>query len=78
MPSGRYPKVDARNAALLERIRHLKADHPAWGYRRVWAHLRHVDGLPINPKRVYGVMRANGLLLAEARRRGREAPRRSL
>jgi hypothetical protein len=29
---GRYAKVAARNAALLERIRALKAEHPLWGY----------------------------------------------
>ena len=31
---GPYAKVAARNGALLERVRELKADHPFWGYRR--------------------------------------------
>jgi len=60
---GPYAKVAARNAALLERIRTLKADHPFWGYRRIWAYLRYVDGLVVNPKRVYGVMKAADLLV---------------
>ena len=30
-----------RNAVLLQRIRELKAEHPFWGYRRIWAY-RHV------------------------------------
>ena len=47
---GPYAKVAARNAALLERIRDLKADHPFWGYRRIWAYLRYVDGLIVNPQ----------------------------
>jgi putative transposase len=47
---GPYPKVAARNAELLERIRYLKAEHPFWGYRRIWAHLRYVDGLMVNRK----------------------------
>jgi hypothetical protein len=45
---GPYAKVTARNADLLERIRTLKAEHPFWGYRRIWAYLRYVDGLVVN------------------------------
>jgi putative transposase len=60
---GPYAKVAARNARLLERIRALKAEHPFWGYRRVWAYLRYVDGLAVNQKRVYGAMKTNGLLV---------------
>jgi putative transposase len=60
---GPYAKVVARNAALLERIRALKADHPFWGYRRVWAYLRYVEGLAVNQKRVYGTMKTNALLV---------------
>jgi putative transposase len=60
---GPYAKVTARNAALLVRIRTLKAEHPFWGYRRVWACLRYVDGLAVNQKRVWGTMKANGLLV---------------
>jgi putative transposase len=58
-----YAKVAQRNAALLERIRALKAEHPFWGYRRIWAYLRYVDGLIANQKRVYGVMKAADLLV---------------
>ena len=60
---GPYAKVEARNGALLERVRELKADHPFWGYRRVWAYLRYIDGLTVNQKRVYGMMKANDLLV---------------
>jgi transposase InsO family protein len=60
---GPYAKVVARNAHLLERIMALKAEHPFWGYRRVRADLRYVDGLAVNQKRVYGTMKANGLLV---------------
>jgi hypothetical protein len=63
MERGPYAKVVARNAELLERIRALKADHPFWGYRRIWAYLRYVDGLIVNHKRVYGVMKAADLLV---------------
>jgi putative transposase len=63
MSRGHYAKVAARNVELLERIRALKADHPFWGYRRIWAYLRYVDALTVNPKRVYGVMKAADLLV---------------
>jgi putative transposase len=36
--------VAARNAALLERLLALKAEHPFWGYRRLWAQLKYVEG----------------------------------
>jgi putative transposase len=31
------PIVAQRNEALAQRIRELKAEHPFWGYRRIWA-----------------------------------------
>jgi putative transposase len=60
---GPYAKVVERNAQLLERIRDLKAEHPFWGYRRIWAYLRYVDGLIVNQKRIYGVMKGADLLV---------------
>lgn len=63
MKRGTYHGVAVRNAAMLERILALKADHPFWGYRRIWAHLRFVDGLEINQKRVYRLMQHQALLV---------------
>jgi putative transposase len=51
--------VNVRNEYLLERIKDIKAEHPFWGYRRVWAYLRYVDGFIVNKKRVYRLMREN-------------------
>ena len=62
------PQVTERNAALLTRIQALKAAHPFWGYRRLWAHLRYVDGLPVNKKRVLRLLRAHDLLVTPHRR----------
>ena len=56
--------VAVRNEAILERIRQLKADHPFWGYRHCWAHLRYVDRLDVNKKRVLRLMRQHELLVA--------------
>jgi len=55
--------VAQRNAAFIPRIQALKAEHPFWGYRRIWAHLRFVDGQLINKKRVLRLMRTQGLLV---------------
>jgi putative transposase len=51
------------NASLVPRIQALKAEHPFWGYRRIWAHLRFVDGRLINKKHVLRLMRTQGLLV---------------
>jgi len=53
--------VALRNEYVLERIKEIKADHPFWGYRRVWAYLRYIDGLIVNKKRVYRLMREHNL-----------------
>ncbi len=53
--------VTLRNEHLVIKIKNIKADHPFWGYRRVWAYLRYIDGLIVNKKRVYRLMRENNL-----------------
>ena len=53
--------VTLRNKYVLKRIKDIKAEHPFWGYRRVWAYLRYIDGLIVNKKRVYRLMRENNL-----------------
>jgi putative transposase len=64
----RRPSVAQRNEPVLQRIRRLKADHPFWGYRRVWAHLRFIDGLVINQKRVLRLMRQHDLTVKPNRK----------
>ena len=72
------PTIAARNAALVERLRVVKADHPFWGYRRCWATLYYVEGLAVNKKRVLRVMREAGLLVQPHRRlRATRTPTRS-
>jgi transposase InsO family protein len=53
--------VAIRNHYILERIKSIKKEHPFWGYRRVWAYLRYIDGLIVNKKRIYRLMRENNL-----------------
>jgi transposase InsO family protein len=60
--------VALRNEYLLERIKDIKAEHPFWGYRRVWAYLRYVDGVVVNKKRVYRLMKENNLTVKRNQR----------
>ena len=56
-------KRQQNNAPILERIRRIKANHPAWGYRRVWAYLKYRQLLPVNRKRIYRLMKKHELLV---------------
>ncbi|MBE7491953.1 MAG: IS3 family transposase [Planctomycetes bacterium] len=42
---------------LAQRIHQLIQRFPTWGYRRVWAWLKHHEGLTVNKKAVYRVFR---------------------
>lgn len=59
--------VATRNAALIARLRELKADHPFWGYRHCWAHVRYVDKLAVNKKRVYRLLKEHRLLATQTK-----------
>lgn len=65
MKRGSYAAVAATNAPLLSKIRALKAEHPFWGYRRIWAHLSYIDGLTVGKNRVYRLMKKHNLLVAK-------------
>ena len=68
--SGYYykPKGDkSKDAILLERIREVATEFPSYGYRRVTAQLRR-QGIMVNRKRVYRIMRAGGILCTIRRR----------
>ena len=60
--SERVREADRRVLPLIEK---LKAEHPFWGYRRVWAYLKFACGLLINEKRVYRLMKENDWLVKE-------------
>lgn len=55
--------VRERNLPIVKRIMEIKADHPFWGYRRTWAHLKFVDGLNVNKKRILRLMQQHNLLV---------------
>lgn len=64
--------VVLRNAGVLARLRELKGEHPFWGYRHCWAHLRYVDRLDVNKKRVYRLLKEHRLLATQTKH---EVPR---
>jgi transposase InsO family protein len=73
----RSTKVAQRNRELLQRIQALKAEHPFWGYRRIWAYLKFVDRLQVNKKRILRLMRENDLLVKPNRKlRAKRSPTR--
>jgi putative transposase len=44
-----------------------KAEHPFWGYRRIWAYVHFMEHLAINKKHVLRVMREPHLLVQPPR-----------
>ncbi|RLC35380.1 MAG: hypothetical protein DRZ76_00160 [Candidatus Nealsonbacteria bacterium] len=48
---------------FLELISPIKAEHPAWGYRMVWAYLKYHLGHQVNKKRIYRIMKEHNLLV---------------
>ena len=49
--------VIERNRPVLSFIQSIKAEHPLWGYRRCWAYLYYRQGLMVNKKRIYRLMK---------------------
>jgi hypothetical protein len=54
------PRLDE---ALVGRIQQLIERHPTFGYRRLWALLRYAEGIPVNRKAVYRVLKLKGWLV---------------
>jgi putative transposase len=52
-----------QDQALLVQIQPIKADHPFWGYRRVWSYLNYRMNIHVNKKRIYRIMKEHNLLV---------------
>jgi putative transposase len=57
------PLVAQHHDERLRRIQALKAEHPCWGYRRIWAYLRFVAQQPVNHERMLRRMQAHHLVV---------------
>ncbi len=62
---------------LIEKIKAIKTEHPFWGYRRVTAWLRHREGILVNRKRVYNLMKREGLLATRNIHKAKRTPQSS-
>ena len=60
--------IEAKNKQFVDRIKSIKADHPFWGYRRVWAYIKYRDNILVNQKRIYRLMKENNLLVKKNQR----------
>jgi putative transposase len=60
--------VIQRNEQLLAEIKLIKTDHPLWGYRRVWSYLKYRQGLSVNRKRIYRLMKEHNLIVTKNER----------
>ena len=69
--------IEADDVELIERIKAIKLEHPFWGYRRIRAWLRYRDGIVINEKRVYRIMKENSLLVDRKLHKAKRTPQRS-
>lgn len=63
-----------RTADVLAALRELAKEHPAWGYRKLWAALR-LAGTRVKQRRVHALCKAHGLSLAVDRPNRKPAPR---
>jgi putative transposase len=64
----RSHRVFEADEQLLSRIETIKQDHPAWGYRRVWAYLRYRMDVKVGKNRVYRILKENRLLSVNLRK----------
>ena len=72
--SKKQVQADISEEEVIYRLKAIKAEHPFWGYRRIWAWLRNREGLKINKKRVYRLMRREGLLVEVKRYKAKRRP----
>lgn len=54
---------------IIEAMKEIKAVHPYFGYRRVWAHLKFINNYKIKKSKVLELMREHNLILKKYSRR---------
>jgi len=77
MKRAKSQSVIQRNQVLLGQIKAIKTDHPLWGYRRIWSYLKYRQGVPVNKKRVYRLMKEQNLIVTpQVRLKAKRGPMR--
>jgi len=57
--------------SLLEKIKQIASEHPFWGYRRIWAYLKFRKGIRISQRKVYKLLKENGLFVPQRPKKAR-------
>ena len=68
MNRNRSSSAQLRDEAMLAIIQPIKAEHPAWGYRRIWAYLKYREQIPVGKRRIYRILKEHNLLAINTRR----------
>lgn len=64
----RSESAQLRDEAMLAIIQPIKAGHPAWGYRRIWAYLKYREQIPVSKRRIYRILKEHKLLAINTRK----------
>lgn len=75
MESNRAVSAPLIDEELAFRIRAILDEEEAFGYRRVWAHLRFKEGVIVNKKKVHRIMKLKGWQCRLWNRPGRKGPK---
>lgn len=67
-------RASADTSAIIEAAKRIVKENPAWGVRKVWATLRRED-MVVGYRRLWALMKANGLTLLPDAPRERNKPR---
>ena len=65
--ASRAPRRGEVEEVLAERVRRIIEELPTFGYRRIWAILRYRDGVRVNRKAVYRVLKLKGWFVHQRR-----------
>jgi len=56
----KQPKPSQEPDELEPKVQRLAEQYPTWGYRRIWAWLRYREGIVLNRKKIYRILREKG------------------
>lgn len=60
--------VQLRGEAMIAIIQPIKAEHPAWGYCRIWAYLKYREQISVSKRRTYRILKKHKLLAINTRK----------
>lgn len=73
----RLKKNKCSDMEMIEKIKQIAAEHPFWGYRRIWAWLKFRVGKNCSQRKVYNLLKENNLLVPQRPKKAKRKPTRS-